>query len=84
MRAISLLTGAAAQRLGQAATTRRGIQAAVPDPMLKTPAEYRCPRATGADAVGMSTVPEAIAARHLGLPVLAASVITDLCFAPHL
>ncbi len=74
----------AARRLGQAATTRRGVYAAVPGPMLETPAEYRYLRAIGADAVGMSTVPEVIAARHLGLPVLAVSVITDLCFAPHL
>ena len=71
---------AAAVALGQAATTRRGVYAAVPGPMLETPAEYRYLRTIGADAVGMSTVPEVIAARHLGLPVLAVSVITDLCY----
>ena len=69
----------AAQALGQAGTTRRGVYASVPGPMLETPAEYRYLRIIGADAVGMSTVPEVIAARHLGLPVLAVSVITDLC-----
>ena len=71
---------AAAQALGQAATTRRGVYASLPGPMLETPAEYRYLRTIGADAVGMSTVPEVIAARHLGLPVLAVSVITDLCY----
>jgi purine-nucleoside phosphorylase len=75
---------AAAQALGQAATTRRGVYAAVPGPMLETPAEYRYLRTIGADAVGMSTVPEVIAARHLGLPVLAVSVITDLCYPGHI
>ncbi|WP_426061528.1 purine-nucleoside phosphorylase [Hymenobacter sp. B1770] len=70
---------AAAQALGQAASTRRGVYVSVPGPMLETPAEYRYLRIIGADAVGMSTVPEVIAARHLGLPVLAVSVITDLC-----
>lgn len=75
---------AAAQALGQAAATRRGVYASVPGPMLETPAEYRYLRTIGADAVGMSTVPEVIAARHLGLPVLAVSVITDLCAPGHL
>jgi purine-nucleoside phosphorylase len=75
---------AAAQALGLAGTTRRGVYASVPGPMLETPAEYRYLRTIGADAVGMSTVPEVIAARHLGLPVLAVSVITDLCAPGHL
>ena len=70
---------AAAAQLGLSAMTRRGVYASVPGPMLETPAEYRYLRLIGADAVGMSTVPEVIAARHLSLPVLAVSVITDLC-----
>ena len=75
---------AAAQALGQAATTRRGVYASLPGPMLETPAEYRYLRIIGADAVGMSTVPEVIAARQMNLPVLAISVITDLCVPGHL
>ena len=71
---------AAAAALGQEATTQSGVYAACPGPMLETPAEYRYLRTIGADAVGMSTVPEVIAARHLGLPVLAVSVITDLAY----
>ena len=75
---------AAALALGHAATTRRGVYASLPGPMLETPAEYRYLRLIGADAVGMSTVPEVIAARQMRLPVLAISVITDLCSPGHL
>ncbi|MBI3087979.1 MAG: purine-nucleoside phosphorylase [Candidatus Omnitrophica bacterium] len=58
---------------------QRGVYAAVPGPQLETRAEYRWLRAIGADAVGMSTVPEVIAAVHAGLRVLAVSLISDLC-----
>jgi purine-nucleoside phosphorylase len=57
---------------------RRGVYAAVSGPTYETPAEYRYIRIIGADAVGMSTVPEVIAARHMGLRCFAVSVISDL------
>jgi purine-nucleoside phosphorylase len=55
-----------------------GCYAGLTGPTLETPAEYRYVRAIGADAVGMSTVPEVILARHMSIPCFAISIITDL------
>lgn len=57
---------------------RKGVYAAVAGPNLETNAEYRFLRIIGADAVGMSTVPEVLMARFLKIKVLGISVITDM------
>ncbi|HEY7984706.1 MAG TPA: purine-nucleoside phosphorylase [Ktedonobacterales bacterium] len=59
-------------------TLREGVYVMVSGPTYETPAELRFLRGIGADAVGMSSVPEVIAGRHLGLRVLAVSCVTNL------
>ena len=66
--------------LDQKIKLQKGTFIAVTGPNLETKAEYRFLRATGADVVGMSTVPEVIVAVHQGMDVLGFSVITDECF----
>ncbi len=65
---------------GREKRLRTGVYAGVSGPSLETPAEYEYLHRIGADLVGMSAVPEVIAARHLGITVLAVSVVSNVCY----
>ncbi|MGL6278158.1 MAG: purine-nucleoside phosphorylase, partial [Gaiella sp.] len=67
---------AAAKRLG--IELREGVYAAWLGPAFETPAEIRMLRALGADLVGMSTVPEVLAARHMGIRCLVLACVTNM------
>jgi purine-nucleoside phosphorylase len=70
------ITLQAARRLGK--TVYQGVYAGLLGPSYETPAEIRYLRTVGADLVGMSTIPEVIVARHMGLKVLAISCVTNM------
>ena len=59
-----------------------GVYSAMQGPNLETPAEYAMLRVMGSDATGMSSIPEVLVARHMGLPVLMLSMITNVAFPP--
>ncbi|BDG09050.1 purine-nucleoside phosphorylase [Anaeromyxobacter paludicola] len=74
--ALAAKLDACAARLG--AGLKQGVYACLLGPSYETPAEIRMLRTLGADVVGMSTVPEVIAARHMGVPVCAVSLVSNL------
>lgn len=73
----SLITKALAIASHEKITCHQGIYVSVTGPNMETKAEYNYLRVIGGDAVGMSTVPEVIVARHMSIPVFAISVLTD-------
>ncbi|MFN4080423.1 MAG: purine-nucleoside phosphorylase [Saprospiraceae bacterium] len=70
----------AARRLGIRAS--EGVYSALQGPQLETPAEYAMLRVLGSDCTGMSSIPEALAARHAGMQVLMLSMVTNVSFPP--
>jgi purine-nucleoside phosphorylase len=81
-RDLQALAHACARDLGL--SLRSGVYAAMSGPCLETAAEYRMLRILGADAIGMSTVPEVIVAAQTGMRTLGISLISDLCDPDHL
>lgn len=75
---LSLIKKAEAVAASIGIPVQKGVYLSVTGPTFETPAEYRWFWRIGADAVGMSTVPEVIVARHMGIRCFAVSVITDL------
>jgi purine-nucleoside phosphorylase len=60
----------------------KGVYVGVQGPNLETPAEYRMFNIIGADIVGMSTIPEVLAAQHMSIKILAVAIVTNLCYPP--